>query len=87
MIAIAVTALFAVATIVALGVTASSLRRACSVYGELQRALADCDTRQMVSVTLKAAGRTTAQPRLRSAVTVRRVSRAAAVRPAQRAAA
>ncbi len=87
MIAIAVTALFTVATIVALGVTASSLRRACSAYGELRNALADCGTRQEVTVTIRAPAREAAQPRLRPMVAVRRVSRAAAPRPARRAAA
>ncbi|MDD3799480.1 MAG: hypothetical protein PHE36_09925 [Novosphingobium sp.] len=54
MIAIAVTVLFTVATLVAVTVSASSLRRAWSAYGELSRALARCETSQEVFVRMEA---------------------------------
>ena len=77
MIAIAVSALFAIATFIALSVTTSSLHRAWCAYGELRQALALCETRQDVIVKMKAVERPARQPRLRPAPSVRRVSRPA----------
>lgn len=87
MIAFAVTALFTIATFVALIVNATSLRRAWLAYGELRHALAVCETSQAAVVTVKSMEQVVRQPKLRPTTPSRRVSRPVPQQYAQRAAA
>ena len=57
MIAVAVTVLFAIATLVAVSVNISSLRRAVAAYGDLRRALASCAAAQDVFIRMENTGR------------------------------
>lgn len=87
MIAFAVTALFTIATFVALSVNAASLRRAWLAYGELRHALAICETSQAAVVTVKSMEQVVHQPKLRPTTPARRVSRPVPPQYARRAAA
>lgn len=92
MIAFAVTALFSVTTFVVLTVIATSLRRALSVYADLQRALTQAEMPPPIVFRVKVPETRPApvarlRPVLLPAPAGRRVSRPVAAQPARRAAA
>ena len=92
MIALGVIALFTATTCVVLTVIAASLHRACTVYAELQRALAHCDMQQPVVFRVKVPEARPApvaklRPALPPTPAARRVSRQVAAQPARRVAA